>query len=139
MSWISVAAGIVVRDGLVLGVQRPQGKVLAGFWEFPGGKAEPGEPVAEALVRELYEELGIIPRDFWLWTSLKKSYDHINAHVHFYMVTGYDGNIVARERQEMAWFDPAEAVTRDFLPADQEILERLALKHEPPFLDPKID
>ncbi len=125
-----MAAGIVIRDGLVLVVKRPEGKALAGFWEFPGGKAEPGEPVDKALVRELNEELGIIPVDFRLWTLVKKKYGHINAHVHFYLIYRFEGIISPLENQEIAWIDPGKASGAEFLKADREILKKVDLSHE---------
>ncbi len=125
-----MAAGIVFREGLVLAVKRPQGKVLAGFWEFPGGKAEPGESVEKALIRELEEELGIIPTDFRLWTRVKKSYGHVNAHVHFYLIFRFEGIISPWENQEIAWIHPGKAIKTNFLEADQKILEKLSFAYE---------
>ncbi|MCA1743334.1 MAG: (deoxy)nucleoside triphosphate pyrophosphohydrolase [Desulfonatronovibrio sp.] len=125
MEWIKVAAGIVVKEGLVLIVKRPPGKTLAGFYEFPGGKAESGESVENALKRELQEEIGIKPLDFWLWTSIKKSYDHINAHVHFFIVKDFEGQIHSREKQELIWTHPAGFDDKNFLPADREILKKV--------------
>ena len=125
MTWTKVAAGILIRHGLVLAVKRPPGKVLAGYWEFPGGKAEPGESMEKTLSRELHEELGIIPVDFWLWTRVKKSYEHVNAHVHFYLVYRFEGMISSLEKQEIAWIDPGKFSGMDFLKADQEILRRV--------------
>lgn len=127
MNWTNVAAGIVIRKGLVLVVKRPAGKALAGLWEFPGGKAEPGEPVEKALVREFEEELDIIPTDFKLWTRIKKSYNHINAHVHFYLIRGFRGTVSPRENQETAWINPAKVSHADFLEADAEILKKVVL------------
>ncbi len=123
--WTVVAAGIVIRKKLILAVKRPPGKILAGFWEFPGGKALPGEPAHQALSRELDEELGIIPSDFRLWTRVKKSYAHLNAHVHFYLIYKYEGQIFPRENQEMAWIDPARTCGAGFLKADRKILKRV--------------
>ena len=125
MEWIKVAAGIVVKESLILTVKRPPGKTLAGFWEFPGGKAEPGESVENALKRELQEEISIKPVDFWLWTSIKKSYDHINAHIHFFVVKSFEGQVHSREKQELIWIHPADINEKDFLPADREILKKV--------------
>ncbi len=126
MIWTKVAAGIAVRDGLILAAKRPPGKALAGYWEFPGGKVKPGEPVEKALAREFEEELGIIPTDFWLWTMVKNSYDHINAHIHFYLIYRFEGIIFPRENQEIAWIDPGKMSGKVFLKADRKILKKVA-------------
>src|SRR5678816_2661152 len=74
---IEVAAAVIQRpDGAFLLAQRPPGKVYAGYWEFPGGKAEPGEPAAQALSRELHEELGIEVETAYPWITRVFTYPH---------------------------------------------------------------
>jgi hypothetical protein len=65
--------------------------------------------------------------DFKLWTRVKKSYNHINAHVHFYLIYSFEGIISPRENQEIAWINPSKTSGADFLEADREILKKVAL------------
>ena len=126
-NWVDVAAGIVIKNRLILAVKRPQGKPLSGFWEFPGGKARPGESTEKALIRELEEELSITPVSFRLWLRMKKSYHHLDAHVHFYLVHEFQGAVIPRENQETAWIEPDRIKVGPFLEADEEILNQIAL------------
>jgi 8-oxo-dGTP diphosphatase len=88
---VEVAVGVLVRaDGAFLLTSRPEGKVYAGHWEFPGGKLEPGESVEQALRRELHEELGF-------------SYPHARVRLHFCKVFEWAGAFEMREAQQMAW------------------------------------
>ena len=90
-------------DGNFLLTSRPRGKVYAGYWEFPGGKVEPGETVAAALRRELHEELGITidaPRP---WRVEIVDYPHARVRLHFCKVLGWHGAFEMREGQAMAW------------------------------------
>ena len=73
--------------------QRPEGKVYAGYWEFPGGKVEPGETVREALVRELQEELGISVTACSPWLTRVFTYPHATVRLNFWRVTAWDGEI----------------------------------------------
>ena len=122
---LEVVAGIVWRDGLYLAVQRPEGGPMAGWWEFPGGKVEPGETRERALVREFREELDITPEEFTYWRDLRHKYDDFSVHLYFYHITKYSGELKGMEGQRMAWADPKEPVALDFLPADIVIVEAL--------------
>ncbi len=123
-----VAVGLVFdRDGRVLLGQRPAGKPYAGWWEFPGGKLEPGESVAEALARELHEELGIEVRSSQPWIVREHSYPHARVRLHFRRVFDWTGEPVAREGQDFGWTRP-DAIDREpLLPATVPILAMLAL------------
>jgi len=99
-----VAVGVVFRDdGAVLIGQRLQGKPYAGWWEFPGGKFEPGEDAAQALVRELDEELGIEVLASGPWVVREHVYQHAHVRLHFRRVVGWRGTVRSREGQAFVW------------------------------------
>lgn len=103
---VDVAVGLLVAaDGRFLLTSRPAGKVYAGYWEFPGGKLEPGETVAQALARELAEELGIAldPADVQLWKQQMVDYPHALVRLNFCKVTVWQGELHMREQQQAAW------------------------------------
>lgn len=130
-SAVAVAAGILTRsDGTVLLGQRPASKVYAGYWEFPGGKIEPGESTHEALVRELREELGIEVRTASPWLTQTFTYPHATVRLRFYRVTAWDGEPQAREHQALAWAHPARLSLEPMLPANSPILRALTLPSE---------
>jgi 8-oxo-dGTP diphosphatase len=122
---LEVVAGIIWRDGRYLAVERPKGARMAGWWEFPGGKIEPGESGGQALVRELQEELGITPTVFDHWRDLDHRYDEFSVNLHFFNVTEYIGEPTPLEDQRMTWVDPTAAVELDFLPADIPVVDAL--------------
>ena len=91
---VEAAAAVILRpDGSFLLGRRPEGKPYAGYWEFPGGKVEPGETAAQALVRELHEELGIEAERFHPWLTREFVYPHAHVHLHFFRVVGWRGAI----------------------------------------------
>ena len=103
---VEVAVGILIRpDGRFLLTSRPPGKVYAGYWEFPGGKLEPGESVEQALARELHEELGveIDPAAITRWREQLVDYPHALVRLHFCRVTAWQGELQMREGQQAAW------------------------------------
>ena len=122
---LHVVAGIVWRDGEYLAVQRPEGARMAGWWEFPGGKIEPGESRDQALVREFREELGVTPTEFEYWRELEHEYDDFVVRLHFFHIRKYSGKLQGLENQRMAWVDPSMPPTLDYLPADIVIVEAL--------------
>jgi 8-oxo-dGTP diphosphatase len=101
---VDVAVGVLIdRDGRFLLTSRPEGKVYAGHWEFPGGKLEPGETVEAALRRELHEELGITIGHAEPWKIDLMDYPHARVRLHFCKVFDWEGAFEMRERQQMAW------------------------------------
>lgn len=101
---VDVAVGVLVGpDGRFLLTSRPEGKVYAGHWEFPGGKLEAGETVEQALRRELHEELGITIGPAEPWKIELMDYPHARVRLHFCKVYAWQGEFEMRERQQMAW------------------------------------
>jgi 8-oxo-dGTP diphosphatase len=115
---IDVAVGVIERpDGQVLLARRPEGKPYAGYWEFPGGKVEPGEPVADALARELHEELGLSEVRSVPWITVRHHYPHATVRLLFRRVRHWQGEAQAREAQLLAWRHPASIELQPLLPA----------------------
>jgi 8-oxo-dGTP diphosphatase len=101
---VDVAGGVLIdAQGRFLLTSRPEGKVYAGFWEFPGGKLEPGESVEQALRRELHEELGITIGPAHPWQVEMVDYPHALVRLHFCKVYDWLGEFEMREAQRMAW------------------------------------
>lgn len=101
---VDVAVGVLIRpDGAFLLTSRPAGKVYAGYWEFPGGKLEPGETVAQALQRELHEELGITIGPAALWKVEMVDYPHALVRLNFCKVFSWTGDLQMREAQAFSW------------------------------------
>ena len=101
---VDVAVGVLIdADGRFLLTSRPEGKVYAGYWEFPGGKLEAGESVEQALRRELQEELGITIGVAHPWQQEIMDYPHARVRLHFCKVYDWQGAFEMREGQRMAW------------------------------------
>jgi 8-oxo-dGTP diphosphatase len=101
---VDVAVGVLIDgEGRFLLTSRPEGKVYAGYWEFPGGKLEPGETVEQALRRELHEELGITIGAAQAWRIELVDYAHARVRLHFCKVREWQGGFEMREGQAMAW------------------------------------
>ena len=101
---VDVAVGVLIdAQGSFLLTSRPEGKVYAGYWEFPGGKLEAGESVEEALRRELHEELGITIGAVQPWKTEMHDYPHALVRLHFCKVFEWTGAFEMREQQSMAW------------------------------------
>ena len=129
---VEVAAAVLLRDdghgSEYLLACRPEGKVYAGYWEFPGGKVEPGETYAAALRRELHEELGITVDDAWPWLTRRFIYPHAHVRLKFFRVTAWHGEVAPLEHSGFTWtpLDGAPSVA-PVLPANGPILHALAL------------
>lgn len=101
---VDVAVGVLIdAEGNFLLTSRPAGKVFAGYWEFPGGKLEPGESIDQALRRELHEELGITIGPSHPWRVELVDYAHARVRLHFCKVYAWQGHFEMREAQQMAW------------------------------------
>lgn len=101
---VDVAVGILVRpDGQFLLTTRPPGKAYGGYWEFPGGKLEPGETVTQALARELREELAIEVLTCVPWREQLVDYPHALVRLHFCKVLDWSGDLQMCEGQSFAW------------------------------------
>jgi 8-oxo-dGTP diphosphatase len=108
-----VAAALVDPDGRVLIAQRPPGKAMAGLWEFPGGKWEPGETPEQALIRELDEELGIVVREPCLapFTFASHAYPEFHLLMPLYLCRRWEGTPVAREHGAIKWVRPRDLIS----------------------------
>lgn len=125
-SVVDVAVGVLIRpDGDFLLTSRPAGKVYAGYWEFPGGKFEPGESVQQALHRELFEELGIQTHTIEPWRQELVDYPHALVRLHFCKVLSWSGDLQMREAQSFAWQRLPVTVT-PVLPGTVPVLAWLA-------------
>lgn len=123
---LDVVAAILWRGGRFLAVRRPPGKPMAGMWEFPGGKLEPGETPVDALLREIREELGVIPRRPVFWKETTHAYPNLRVRLLFFHVREFFGDPAPMEGQELAWLTPDEAMAYPFLEADTDIVRELA-------------
>jgi 8-oxo-dGTP diphosphatase len=122
-----VAAALVDIDGRVLMAQRPQGKAMAGLWEFPGGKVHDGELPEAALIRELKEELNIDVSESCLapFTFASHSYDHFHLLMPLYVCRKWDGVVTPLEGQALKWARPARMADLPLLPADVPLVAML--------------
>ncbi len=127
-----VAAAVMLRGDPAapefLLAQRPPGKVYAGYWEFPGGKVEPGETPYAALLRELREELGVTVDHAWPWICREFSYPHARVRLRFFRVSSWQGELAPIEHSALIWLQAGEAASvSPILPANGPILRALAL------------
>jgi 8-oxo-dGTP diphosphatase len=124
---VDVAVGILIRsDGRLLLASRPAGKPYSGYWEFPGGKLEPGETVAHALARELHEELGVDIGPVFPWLVREFDYPHALVRLHFCRVLEWRGELHAREQQGFGFY-ALDALPTPLLPATIPVLRGLEL------------
>ena len=114
------AAALVDVDGRVLIAQRPQGKQLAGLWEFPGGKVEAGETPEDALIRELREELGIEAKRDCLAASVFASHAYADFHLlmPLFLLRRWEGEVERREHAALKWVKPIQLFDFPMPPAD---------------------
>ncbi|MBL8645273.1 MAG: (deoxy)nucleoside triphosphate pyrophosphohydrolase [Rhodospirillaceae bacterium] len=124
---VLVAAAALIREHRVLLAQRPQGKAMAGLWEFPGGKVETGETPELALVRELHEELGIIinASDLRPLTFASHTYERFHLLMPVFECRNWAGEFALSEHQAMAWVAAAELENYPMPPADIPLIEHL--------------
>ena len=123
---VDVAVGVLLdASGRFLLTSRPAGKVWAGYWEFPGGKIEPGESVAAALARELHEEIGVAIDAPEPWRVELFEYPHARVRLHFCKVRRWHGDFEMREAQAMAW-QTLPVQVAPLLPGTLPVLDWLA-------------
>lgn len=122
-----VACALVDADNRVLVAQRPEGKALAGLWEFPGGKLDPGERPEAALIRELREELGIEVKEACLapLTFASHAYPEFHLLMPLYICRRWEGIVFSREGQALKWLRPAKLREMPMPPADEPLIPHL--------------
>jgi 8-oxo-dGTP diphosphatase len=121
------ACALIDADGRVLIAQRPSGKSMAGLWEFPGGKVEPGERPEQCLIRELKEELGITVKEECLapLTFASHSYPDFHLLMPLYVCRRWEGIVTAQEQQALKWVRPGELKNYPMPPADEPLISHL--------------
>jgi len=121
------ACALIDADGRVLLAQRPEGKPMAGLWEFPGGKVEKGERPEESVVRELKEELGITVKEDCLapLTFASHVYPDFHLLMPLYVCRRWEGTVTATEGQRLAWVKPNRLREYDMPPADVPLVSHL--------------
>jgi 8-oxo-dGTP diphosphatase len=121
------ACALVDADGRVLIAQRPQGKPMAGLWEFPGGKVEKGERPEESLIRELREELDISVKEDCLapLTFASHVYPDFHLLMPLYVCRRWEGTVTAKEGQQLAWVRPNRLRDYEMPPADVPLVSHL--------------
>ena len=119
-----VAAALIDTDGRVLIAQRPEGKALAGLWEFPGGKIETGERPEQALIRELREELGIEVSAACLapFVFTSHAYDSFHLLMPLYLLRRWSGTVQRREHAALKWVKPNQLSDYPMPPADEPLV-----------------
>jgi 8-oxo-dGTP diphosphatase len=122
-----VACALVDPDKRVLLAQRPEGKPMAGLWEFPGGKVEPGERPETTLIRELHEEIGITVTEPCLapLTFASHAYESFHLLMPLYICRRWEGLVVAREGQNLAWVRASKLRNYPMPPADIPLIPHL--------------
>lgn len=124
MKTIEVVAAIIIKDGEVFATQRGYGE-WQGWWEFPGGKIEPGETPQEALVREIHEELDADISVGALLETVEWDYPTFHLTMHCYLCTLLSASLNLNEHQAAAWLTPQTLTTVKWLPADEGLIGRL--------------
>jgi 8-oxo-dGTP diphosphatase len=121
------ACALIDADGRVLIAERPAGKAMAGLWEFPGGKVEPGERPEQSLIRELEEELGIVVSEPCLapLTFASHSYPDFHLLMPLYVCRRWEGTVAAQEGQRLAWVRPNRLRDYEMPPADEPLVAHL--------------
>lgn len=122
-----VAVALIDADSRVLIAERPAGKELAGLWEFPGGKVEPGERPEETLIRELAEELGIVVEEPCLapLTFASHAYERFHLLMPLYVCRRWSGLVQPQEGQRLKWVHPRDLRSYPMPPADEPLIPPL--------------
>lgn len=122
---VNVVAAMIEQNGRLLICRRPEGKALAGMWEFAGGKIEPGETPEQALVRECREELGITVAPQSLFAQVEFDYPAMHLSMQVYTAVITDGTPKRLEHMDIRWILPGELDGFTFCPADRGILDKI--------------
>ena len=123
---VDVAVGVLIRqDGDFLLTTRPPGKVYAGYWEFPGGKVELGEPSQQALVRELKEELDVIVSVDDFLCTVEYDYPSFHLTMHCFFCTIKSGELTLIEHKAAKWLSKSELHSVNWLPADTSVIDAI--------------
>ncbi|MCQ2202235.1 MAG: (deoxy)nucleoside triphosphate pyrophosphohydrolase [Bacteroidales bacterium] len=121
---IEVVAAIIINDGKILATQRGYGE-WKGWWEFPGGKIEAGETEEIALVREIREELAVTINIKEKLTTVEYDYTNFHLTMHCYICDIAEGELRLLEHEDFCWLEPDGLKTLKWLPADEEVAEKL--------------
>ncbi len=121
------ACAMIDADGRVLLAERPEGKTMAGLWEFPGGKVEPGERPEQTLIRELNEELDVVVNESCLapLTFASHAYPDFHLLMPLYVCRRWEGIVRAREGQRLVWVRPNRLKDYKMPPADEPLIAHL--------------
>lgn len=122
-----VACALIDPDGRVLIAERPAGRSMAGLWEFPGGKLDPGEMPEQSLIRELAEELGIVVKEACLapLTFASHAYPDFHLLMPLYVCRRWEGTVTPMEGQKLAWVKPNRLKDYPMPPADIPLIPHL--------------
>jgi 8-oxo-dGTP diphosphatase len=131
---IEVVLGIVVRHGRVLIGRRRKDDHLAGYWEFPGGKRQPGETLDQCLERELAEELSIRVKPVHAFEPIDHDYPTVSVRLYPYLCRHESGEAEPLACDELQWVDPSELRDYRFPPANDELLRELVVRLSDPLL-----
>ena len=124
--YVHVVGAVILREGKILCTKRPEGKRLAGYWEFPGGKMEEGETEKEALEREIREELACQVELLRHVMTFKYTYDFGNIHLSFYFARICEGEPILLEHSQALWLAPEEISSLEWAPAETPLVEYLS-------------
>lgn len=122
---VKVAVGIILRGSAVFIALRQSTQHQGNLWEFPGGKCEHAESADAALVRELKEECGIVVTEYVYFKTIAHDYGDKQVELCFYKVTGFHGDPVGKEGQEVRWVDISDLASYDFPDANKVIVNDL--------------
>lgn len=124
---IDVVAAIIRKEGQILITKRLDNVHLAGLWEFPGGKVEPGESLEGALQREIREEIGLKIRVNSEFFTIEHDYPAKSVRLHFFNCTVVEGEAKPLDVADLRWVKPADLGSYQFPPADNEVISKLRL------------
>jgi len=122
---VHVAAAIIIRDSKVFLAKRAKNQHQGGLWEFPGGKCEGDESPEQALIRELHEEIAIIPCTMNKFETVTHDYGDKTVCLHFFLVESFEGEAMGNEGQLTAWFDLMALSELEFPAANKGVVDKL--------------